>query len=125
MESGFLQRREREEAVWKESAARERALKEYPGEYVAVRNGDIIEHSKEMDALFAALRERRSKGESMLNIFTDRLVASLKTKSEIKAYIDEMPKWILRDPTKIEMRELRRSANAQSIAKDMHKIFTV
>jgi hypothetical protein len=119
-----LREHEKLEQNWKQSEERVSAMKAYPGEHIAVRNKQVIEHFDDMDLLFKALRERRSKGESLLEIVTDRMMPSPKTTNEIRAFFKDFPGWVTRDPVKIEERELGRRANAITL-RELRRPFTI
>ena len=44
--------------LWNDSPERKIAMKEYPGEHIASRDGKVIEHFKDKDELFKAVRRR-------------------------------------------------------------------
>jgi dihydroxyacetone kinase-like predicted kinase len=119
-----LQRHEAAFENWKKSAERERLMKVYPGEYIAVRDGKVIEHFKEMEKLFVALIKRKNKHENLLLILTDRLVPTPTKRSEIIAQIDDFDKRYEKDPTMHALCEVRRRANALT-QKELNMQFTI
>ncbi|MGA3020363.1 MAG: DUF5678 domain-containing protein [Candidatus Micrarchaeales archaeon] len=119
-----LAKHDEAEDSWKNSSERENAMKEYPGEYIAVRGTKVIEHFKEMDDLFKALRERKSQGKNLLMIVTDHLVPKARSRAEILKHLDILDEMLIHDPVRCELRELQRRANSIT-PEELHRPFTI
>ena len=120
-----IKRRETLGKEWRSSAERESAMKQYVGKYVAVRDKKIIEHSKDMNALFKAIELRKSKGEDILEILTDHLVQRKEGIEGIREILRESDEMHSRDPAAHELSELYRRAYSSVTQKELDRPFTI
>lgn len=56
-----VERHDRAKDDWLKSAERRNAIRDYPDEHIVARRGEVIEHSKDIEALFLAVKRRETE----------------------------------------------------------------
>lgn len=113
------------QAKWIDSPEREAAMQRYPREYIAEKNGEVIDHFENMDDLFSALRARMSRGENMLEIITDRMVPKPERREDVFKSICADLDMHARDPTHQLLSDLYQRAISSLTEEDLHQQFTI
>lgn len=116
------------EDKWRKSDARKEAIKKFPNEHIAVRDGKIVEHFKKFDALVEKLTSAKYNQFDLEEMFTDHLLTQ---KGRINARgfkvedVEEIMRQVSTDPTVIAHAELSRRAYGSLTPEDLSKTFTI
>lgn len=85
---------------WIKSEARKIAIQDYPDEYIVAFRGKVIEHSKDREALFSAVRMREEAKEDLTEMVYENLVSPPKEERLLVAWIRDNVLAEYRNPIK-------------------------